>query len=126
MERHQDTDLLLHRLLSPDSADLPSPALALVQKARESVISRKNVQRPGPAFLNHLLSFFRLDLKFYHAGLCLLLLFGGICYMNAPSYNSADPSGFIHSSEILSVKHSTVSVNSSTMLTSIPTNLIRN
>ena len=125
MERNSNVEKLLRELMSPGASEIESPHTALVYKARESVLARKKEVREPVFSLSRLISFFRMELKFYHVGMSLLLVSAGVFYFTEPSYNPAGTSRFIPH-DALSITNTTVSVNSSTMLTSIPTLVIRN
>lgn len=112
--------------MSPYGADMDMPDPSLVYNARAIVQARKKTAAERPGLLSMLAAFFKLELRFYHVGLTVLLISAGIFYVNEPNYNSADAAGLVHYNDVLSIQHTTVSVNSSTMLTSIPTLVIRN
>ena len=126
MDRNKDLEKFLGEMMSVEATDIQSPHPSLVWEAREKIMARKKVVKERSNFFDRLISFFRLDFKFYHVGLSLLLISAGIFYLNEPNYNSSDSSNFIHYDEALSIKNATISVNSSTMLTCIPTTVIRN
>ena len=117
---------LLKERLSPEEAGIERPDLLLVFEARQKVMSRKTPVRKSEDIFRMLMSFFQLELRFYHVGLSLLLISGGIFYLNEPNYDHHVHSGLSAYNDVLSINNSTVSVNSSTMLTSIPTLVIRN
>ncbi len=119
-------ETLLKDRFSPEASGIESPDLLMVFEARQKVLSRKTPARKSEDFFRMLMSFFQLELRFYHVGLSLLLISGGIFYLNEPNYNHHVHSGLSAYNDVLSINNSTVSVNSSTMLTSIPTLVIRN
>lgn len=119
-------ETLLKDHFSPESSGIETPDLLMVFEARQKVLSRKTPARKSEDLFRMLMSFFQLELRFYHVGLSLLLISGGIFYLNEPNYNHHVHSGLSAYNDVLSINHTTVSVNSSTMLTSIPTLVIRN
>ncbi len=126
MDRNKEFEKFLGEMMSAEATDIESPHISLVNEARERIFVRKKSVPEEPIFLERLLTFFRLDFKFYHLGLSLLLISAGIFYVNEPNYNTNDSSAFVQYNEALSINNTTISVNSSTMLTSIPTLVIRN
>jgi hypothetical protein len=127
MDRAKDLEKLLGEMMSPEATEIQSPDLGYMYKARAAVAARKKsevAERAG--FFEKLFLFFKLDFKFYHVGLSVLLIFAGIFYMTEPNYSAGNSQGFMEYHEALSIKNTTISVNSSTMLTSIPTTVIRN
>lgn len=126
MDRQKELDNFLGEILSAEASDIESPNPALIFAARQRVMARKQVAEEKISFTERLLLFFKLDFKFYHVGLSLLFISAGIFYLNEPNYNANGSGSFIHYDESLSIKNTTISVNSSTMLTSIPTTVIRN
>ena len=126
MNRSKDLEKLLEETMSAEATDVQVPHPTFFYEAREKVAARKKLATAQAGFLDQLAAFFRFHLKFYHVGLCLLLISGGVLYVSEPSYTSVGSSGFIPSGDALSIQNTTISVNSSTMLTSIPTLVIRN
>lgn len=126
MDRNKDFEKYLGELMSVEASYMPSPAAALVFEARKKVAARKKNIRIEISFIDQLIAFFRCDLKFYHVGVSVLLLTAGLFYVNEPNYSSGVNSGFMEYQEALSITNTTISVNSTTMLTSIPTMVIRN
>jgi|GEM_PF-2924399 len=126
MDTRKDFRNFLSEMMSAEASDIESPNPALVFAARDRVLARKKVMKEHLNFFDKLLLFFRLDFKFYHVGLSLLIISAGFFYVNEPNYTSDNSSSFSSYSEALSITNTTISVNSSTMLTSIPTLVIRN
>jgi hypothetical protein len=112
---------ILRGAMSTEELEMETPDLSLVQNARRMVEARKKPTIEKQDFFSNLLAFFKLELKFYHVGVSVLLVSGALFYMNEPNYGSANVSVLSHDDGILSLKNTTISVNSSTMLTSIPT-----
>jgi hypothetical protein len=126
MERNKDLEKLLGEMLSPDTADIESPHASLVYTAREKILARKKVVREPVFSFSRIIEFFKLEFRFYHVGLSVLLISIGMFYVNDSNYSSQNSPGFSQYNDALSIKNTTISVNSSTMLTSIPTLVIRN
>lgn len=126
MDAQKDLETFLGEIMSADATEINAPHPALLWEAREKIMARKKVLNPGFSFFDRLIAFFRLDFKFYHVGLSVLLICAGIFYVNEPSYNNGSNGGFMQYKESLSISNTTISVISSTMLTSIPTTVIRN
>lgn len=126
MEKNKDFEKLLGEILSPDASDIESPHPSLVYNAREKVLARKKVVREPVFSFSSLIQFFKLEFRFYHVGLSVLFISIGLFYVNEPNYSDPGSSGFSQYNNSLSIKNTTISVNSSTMLTSIPTLVIRN
>lgn len=119
-------ETLLKDHLSAEASGIESPDILVIFEARQKVLSRKTPARKSEDFFRMLTSLFQLELRFYHVGLSLLIISGGIFYLNEPTYNHNAHSALGAYNDVLSINNSTVSVNSSTMLTSIPTLVIRN
>ena len=126
MDSNNAIEKHLGELMSVEAIDVPNPDLSLVNAARNKVAARKKTIRIQISFFDQLIAFLRFDFKFYHLGVSLLLISAGIFYVNEPNYNSGVSGGFIEYKEALSITNTTISVNSTTMLTSIPTMVIRN
>jgi hypothetical protein len=126
MDTHKDYEKFIADIMSTDTSDIQSPAPSLVIAAREKVFLRKKTIHIEISVLDQVMAFFKLNFKFYHVGLSALLICGGMLYLNEPNYNSKNAAGFMDYKEALSITNTTISVNSSTMLTSIPTMVIRN
>lgn len=117
----------IEEMMSPEATDIQSPDLGYMYKARAAVMARRKPEAAERAgFVDKLILFFKLDFKFYHVGLSVLLVSAGIFYVTGPDYSAGNSAGFMEYHEALSIKNTTISVNSSTMLTSIPTTVIRN
>jgi hypothetical protein len=122
---NKDLEKLLRMTMSVNKAGIDAPDPSLVFEARKKIQARRRTTFELHDFITLVLNFFRQELRVYHLGLTILVIFVGMFYVNEPNYNSGTTSG-IHYDDALSIKNSTVSVNSSTMLTSIPTLVIRN
>lgn len=127
MDRAKDLEKILGEIMSPENTEIQSPDLAYMYEARAKVMARKKVSKEHTmGLIERFILFIKLDFKFYHVGISLLLVSAGIFYVTEPNYSSGNPAGLIEYQEALSIKNTTISVNSSTMLTSIPTTVIRN
>ncbi|WP_317900226.1 hypothetical protein [Aurantibacillus circumpalustris] len=126
MDRNKDLDKYLGELMSVEALDMVACDISLVLAARKKVAARKKTIRVEISFIDQLTGFFRFDLKFYHVGVSVLLISAGLFYVNEPNYNSSVNAGFMEYKDALSITNTTISVNSTTMLTSIPTMVIRN
>lgn len=126
MDKQKELDNFLGEIMSAEASDIESPNPALLFAARQRVMARKKVTEEKISLLERLLLVFKVDFKFYHVGLSVLLISAGIFYLNEPNYSTNSAGSFIGYDESLSIKNTTISVNSSTMLTSIPTTVIRN
>src|SRR4051812_34074479 len=112
----------MHRLLkqgmSIEEFELEVPAVSM--RARELVSARKKKPNPELNLFSALLAFLKLDLKLYHVGLTVLVMFAGMLYIKDPGYDAGGAANFMDVQSALSISNNTVSVKSSTMLTSIP------
>jgi hypothetical protein len=122
MEQNKNIHELLSNRMASEAADIETPGLLHVIAARNAVLARKKVAKEKTNFLSRILPFFNPDLKFYHLGISVLLITFSTIYITETHYSPTGSPGFSdHSYNNLSIKNSTISVNSSTMLTSIPT-----
>lgn len=126
MDTHKDFEKFIAEAMSTGTSEIQNPSSSLVLTAREKVFARKKTIHIEISLFDQLMAFFKLNFKFYHVGLSALLICGGMLYLNEPNYNSKNATGFMDYKEALSITNTTISVNSSTMLTSIPTMVIRN
>lgn len=123
MNAEKNFENLLRENMNPENSGIEAPDADLVFAARQMIGLRKREPSETYGYLHNLLRFFRMELRLYPVGISVLLLFGLIFYFNEPNYGSSGASVISHGDEILSLRNTTISVNSSTMLTSIPTNL---
>jgi hypothetical protein len=126
MEKTKDFEKLLTNALSYHSSGIESPDPSLIFDARRVVMARKKQVKEPMDLFAMLLAFFKMELKVYHVGLCLLLFSAGFFYVKEPSYTDTGTVGLTGYRDALSTQNTTISVNSSTLLTSIPTLVIRN
>jgi hypothetical protein len=134
-----NTENFLKNKLSINELDLDTPDLSLVNEAREKILSRKkqNIQKVG--FLTFIFSYFDFKVKAYQVGIAMLLIAGGIFYFTSLE-NKTNTDAFVsrNAANNYSISSSTVlasltqytnnktATNSSTVLTSIITFVIRN
>ena len=125
METTDELDDLLYASFSVEK--LSTPDLSLVEKARRQVQLRKKNQtiERHPLF-EKILAILHLRIKVYHLGLCMVLVFAGFLFVNENNYSVPGDSGVGSYHAEMSAQNTTVCVSSSTMLTSIPTLVIRN
>lgn len=126
MESYQDAENIWKDAMSAEHADIPMPPYSLVQPARAKIMLRKVTELNKPGFFEQLAAFLRFHVRVYHLGLSLLLICTGFLYISQPDYTMGDQAGLGQYKEALSITNTTISVNSTTMLTSIPTLVIRN
>lgn len=101
---------------------MEAPPLSRMTAARNTVMARKKTIKQKSIFSLRFLTFLSPNLKFYPLGISMLMIALGAIYMTETHYSAGTVPGFSDNNcSTLSVKSSTVSVNSSTMLTSIPT-----
>jgi hypothetical protein len=126
MDKNRDLERFLEDTMAVDGMDISVPHPSLMYEARQKIAARKKPVVENRNIFLILLDFLKLELKFYHVGLSIMLIFAGVFYFNEPNYNTVNTSDLIYDHSSLSIKNTTISVNSSTMLTSIPTLVIRN
>jgi hypothetical protein len=124
METKKEFEKLLSETLSTEEIKVPD--VAFMYEARSRVLARKKKDVEHPRWIDMVFSFFNKELKLYHLGVSALLISGGAFYLNEPGYSNAGDAGLMGYHQEMSINNSTISVNSSTMLTSIPTLIIRN
>ncbi len=128
MENNNQLDKFLSNKMSVDNLDVETPDLSAMEEARKKVLLRKQpVKKEEKNFLFWLTAIFQSKLKFYQLGVSVLLTC--ICLMYSLDINESTKksSGFEnYTTGMVASKNATVSVNSSTLLTSIPTLIIRN
>ncbi len=115
---------MIHEALNSAEQDLVVAPLS--SKARNLIIKRKKAPSVNFNFFASLFNFISLQLKFVHAGITMLLLCGAFIYLNNNNEGQAGGTDLNDLNTYRSISHNTISVNSTTMLTSIPTLVIRN
>jgi hypothetical protein len=122
----KDMDNLIRKAMAVDAMGINEPDARLVSEARRKVMARKkqpdSYRGENPSVLSAFFMLLRYRLKFYQVGVSVLVTCVCLFYsieMNVQS-RSGQSLGAEHAN-ILSIKNTTISVNSSTILTSIPT-----
>lgn len=126
METQNNFDTRFSECLSAEHSGIPTPPPALVWAARNKVAARKLELQVKPTFLDSILFFIQLHLKTYPLGVTVLLICSGFFYLNEPNYSNTTGSENGLDPQMLSMHNTTISVSSSTLLSSIPTLVIRN
>ncbi|MBL7933266.1 MAG: hypothetical protein JNL60_15275 [Bacteroidia bacterium] len=121
MNAEKNFEKLLRENMSPENSDIDAPDAELVFTARQMIGLRKREPLEKFGFIQNILHFFRTELRLYPVGISVLFLFGLVFYFNEPNYGTQGTAVMSGGNEILSLRNTTISVNSSTMLTSIPT-----
>lgn len=126
METQKHFDKQFSECLSAENSGIQAPPLALMWEARNKVAARKQELMIKPSMLESFVFFIRLHLRSYPLGVSLLLISSGFFYLNEPKYSSVGGSEYSGDQNLISLHTTTISVTSSTLLTSIPTLVIRN
>jgi len=122
MENNRKMDHFLAGIMATDNSGVQAPGLSAMMGAREKIMARKKTGNENKSFMAGVIAFFNLELKLYHLGISVLLMMMGTFYITESHYSSSggqnpgDPNF-----NTLSIHNTTLSINSSTMLTSIPT-----
>ena len=129
----------LKNKLSIDELNLDTPDISLVSEAREKILSRKKLTPEKENFFSFFYEYFGFEIKSYQIGLATLLLACGIFYLTNNvnekndgtliSKNAANNYSISSSTVLASLTQYTnnkTATNSSTVLTSIITFVIRN
>ena len=121
MERNTLDDLI-RKALATDAMDIQEPDPRLVKTARSLIAPRKNPAPQKDRFYGWLPELVRGRLKLYQVGFSVLVTCLCLFCSIEISVDSRNSHGFSnYSVSPLSIKNNTISVNSSTLLTSIPT-----
>ena len=110
-----------------EAMELNEPGISLVEDARKKILLRKKPVKAEKHFLHWLFMIFQSKLKFYQVGFSVLLT--TICLIYSLEINNntgSNRSIGADTNEMVAANNPTISVNSSTLLTSIPTLIIRN
>lgn len=126
METNKNFDTQFSECLSVENSGIQTPPLSLVWNARNKVVARKVELQSKPTYIESILFFMQIHLKTYPLGITALLICSGFFYFNEPNYSYSVGSEKELNQNLLSIHNTTVSVSSSTLLTSIPTLIIRN
>jgi hypothetical protein len=127
MENKNELEKLFHQTMSLDELNINEPDISLVNEARKKILLRKQPLKKERTKFSFFDQLFMSKLKFYQVGFSVLLTCICLVYsleMNHNSKNGGEFSSF--SASVLASNTPTISVNSSTLLTSIPTLIIRN
>ena len=114
-------DNLIKKAMALDAMGIHEPDAGLVREARRKVMARKK-QPERTSVLHAFFLLLRHRLKFYQVGVSVLITC--VCLFYSIEMNVQSRSGQsldADNANILSIKNTTISVNSSTILTSIPT-----
>lgn len=127
MKTKREVDDLLNEHLSATAIEFEAPALSAMNEARFLIAARKKTTEKKENIFVYWWRLLMPDLKLYPIGMSLLIICACTIYFNDSSYSSATVHGMaLNNENALSIKNTTISVTSSTMLTSIPTLVIRN
>ena len=134
-----NADNFLKNKLSPDELDLETPDISLVNEAREKILMRRKAIPEKENFFSFISAYFGFEIKSYQIGLATLLIACGIFYFTNNvnekndgtliSKNAANNYSISSSTVLASLTQYTnnkTATNSSTVLTSIITFVIRN
>lgn len=119
----KNLDELLIASMHPENSEIEKPEAELVIAARQMIGLRKRQLTERSALLQNLLQFFKPDLRVYPVGISVLLFFGLVLFLSEQHYSNHSAVAISQAEDMLSLKNSTISVNSNTMLTSTPTGL---
>ena len=127
MKTKREVDDLLYEHLSATAIEFEAPSLGSMNEARFLIASRKKTSEKKENFFVFLYRLLIPDLKLYPIGMSLLIICACTIYFNDTTYSHAGAHDLSLSNQhSLSINNTTISVTSSTMLTSIPTLVIRN
>ncbi len=120
---NKNLDELLIASMHPENSEIEKPEAELVVAARQMIGLRKRQLTERSNLLQNFMQFFKLDLRVYPVGISVLLLFGLVLFLREQHYSNHNGTVISQAESMLSLKNSTISVNSNTMLTSTPTGL---
>ncbi len=127
MENNKAFEKLIRDSMSIDALEIKEPELSLVEEARKKILLRKKTQQKETRSFNWLIEVIQAKLKLYQVGVSVLLTFICFAYSLDTVENKSNVSvSGNYNNEMITAKNTTISVNSSTLLTSIPTLIIRN
>lgn len=127
MENKNDLEKLFRQSMSLNALNINEPDISLVNEARKKILMRKQTVKKERTIFSFFELFFFSKLKFYQVGFSVLLTCICLIYsleLNRTRKSDGEFSSF--SASVLASNTPTISVNSSTLLTSIPTLIIRN
>lgn len=127
MENKNELEKLFRETMSVDELIISDPDISLVSEARKKILLRKQPLKKARAKFSFFDQLFSSKLKFYQVGFSVLLTCICLVYSLEMNHNSKNGEEFTSfSNTVLASNTPTISVNSSTLLTSIPTLIIRN
>ena len=127
MKTKRDVDDMLYHHLSANAIEFEAPSLSAMNEARFLIAARKKTDEKKENIFIYLWQLLIPDLKLYRIGMSVLIICAFTIYFKDTRYSSASASDLIVNNQNgLAIKNSTISVTSATMLTSIPTLVIRN
>jgi hypothetical protein len=127
MENKNELEKLFRETMSVDELIISDPDIALVSEARKKILMRKQPLKKERTKFSFFDQLFSSKLKFYRVGFSILLTCICLVYSLEINHNSKNGGVFNDfSTTVLASNTPTISVNSSTLLTSIPTLIIRN
>ena len=127
MENNNELNKFLSNKMSIDNLEFEAPDISKMEEARQKILLRKKPVKEEKELFLWLANMIKPRLKFYQLGVSVLLT--GICliYSLEIDENTKNNNGFEgYTTDMVASKSPTISVNSSTLLTSIPTLIIRN
>lgn len=125
MESKKELEQLFLETMSLDALNISEPDISLVSDARNKIAMRKQSPKNEQIKFSFIDYFFKP--KFYQVGFSVLLTCICLVYSLEINHNSRNGGEFNNfSASALASNTPTISVNSSTLLTSIPTLIIRN
>jgi hypothetical protein len=127
MENKNDLEKLFRQSMSLNELNINEPDISLVNEARKRILLRKQLVKKERTIFSFFELVFLSKLKFYQVGFSVLLTCICLIYsleLNRTRKSDGEFSSF--SASVLASNTPTISVNSSTLLTSIPTLIIRN
>ena len=127
MKTKREVEDLLFEQMSANAIEFEAPSLSAMNEARFLIAARKKTTEKKESIFVYLWRLLIPDLKLYPIGMSVLIICACTIYFKDTSYTPSSASDLIlNNQNALSIKNSTISVTSATMLTSIPTLVIRN
>ena len=134
-----NTEDFLKNKLSIDDLNIETPAISLVNEAREKIKLRKKQTLKKESFFDWVFNFFHFQLKPYQTGIATVLIIAGVFYFINTKTGSSDSvlvsqnattNYSISTSTVLAsltqYTNNKTATSSSTVLTSIITFVVRN
>lgn len=127
MENNNELDKFLSNKMSVDNLGVEAPDLSKMEEARKKILLRKKTVKEEKRFFFWMTEVIQSKLKFYQLGVSILLTCICLIYSLEINESTKKQNGIEnYSTSMVASKNPTISVNSSTLLTSIPTLIIRN